>query len=199
MRILAFSDLHCSRKAAREIVVAARDADLVVGAGDFANRGIGLRDTVDLLCQMTVPTVFVAGNHDLLDELRVACANNAAIRILHGETAAIGGVTFFGLGYEIPAGLDEPWNQRLEEAQAAEILAACPPGAVLVTHSPPFGIADLQADGRHDGSRAIRDTLAAAQPRLHLCGHIHYSWGKSGAVGSCPVHNLGPTVNWFDV
>jgi predicted phosphodiesterase len=61
MRILAFSDLHRNRDAARDIVVASQDADIVVGAGDFATQGVGLRDTVDLLRAVAVPTVLVAG------------------------------------------------------------------------------------------------------------------------------------------
>ncbi len=36
-RILAFSDMHMSRRCAAEIVTASADADLVVGAGDFCN------------------------------------------------------------------------------------------------------------------------------------------------------------------
>lgn len=36
MKILAFSDLHCDEEAANRIVTAALEADLVIGAGDFA-------------------------------------------------------------------------------------------------------------------------------------------------------------------
>ena len=200
MRILAFSDLHRDRDAAREIVDAARDADVVVGAGDFATRGVGLGDTMDLLRAVTVPMVLVAGNHDDLDELRNACGNSDAVHVLHGGGVVIGGISFFGLGFEIPAGArDEPWNQRLDEAEAARLLRACPPSAVLVTHSPPFGCADIQGNGAHEGSHAIRDAVVSTNPRLHLCGHIHHAWGTSGIIGECRVRNLGPTVNRFVV
>ena len=62
----------------RAIVDASREADVVVGAGDFATKGIGLRDTIDLLRAVVVPTVLVAGNHDDLDELRGACRDGEA-------------------------------------------------------------------------------------------------------------------------
>jgi Icc-related predicted phosphoesterase len=199
MRILAFSDLHRDRDAARAIVDASREADVVVGAGDFATKGIGLRDTTDLLRAVAVPTVLVAGNHDDLGELRDACRGRADIHVLHGEAAIIGAIPFFGLGFEIPAGRDEPWNQRLDERDAAKLLIACPQGAVLVTHSPPLGSADVQRNGAHEGSRAIRDAVISTNVRLHLCGHIHHAWGTSGKIVECPVHNLGPTVNWFTV
>jgi Icc-related predicted phosphoesterase len=199
MRILAFSDLHRNRDLARAIVDASREADVVVGAGDFATKGIGLHAVIDLLCAIAVPTILVAGNHDSLDELRDACRDSEAVHVLHGEGVVIDGVSFFGLGFEIPAVRDEQWNQRLDESEAAKLLHACPHGAVLVTHSPPFGVADMQTTGAHVGSRSIRDTIMSSKVRLHLCGHIHHAWGMFGAVGECPVHNLGPTVNWFAI
>ena len=41
-RILAFSDVHMSRGRMNDIVDAAVDADLVIGAGDFCNAQKGL-------------------------------------------------------------------------------------------------------------------------------------------------------------
>lgn len=200
MKILAFSDLHRSTDAAQAIIDASPQADVVVGAGDFATQGSGLRDTIDLLRAVRASMVLVAGNHDDLDELRSACGGNNSIHVLHGEATIVAGIPFFGLGFEIPAGKrDEPWNRRLEEAEAATMIRGCPPGAVLVTHSPPFGCADVQRGGAHEGSRAIRDAVTSMKPRLHLCGHIHHAWGTCGLIGQCRVHNLGPTVNWFSV
>jgi len=49
VRILAFSDLHRDRDAAEAIANASADADLVVGAGDFATMGRGHADTLDVL------------------------------------------------------------------------------------------------------------------------------------------------------
>ena len=112
MKILAFSDLHRNTEAAREIVDASRDADVVVGAGDFATQGVGLSDTIDMLRAVTAPMVLVAGNHDDLNELRDACRISDTVHVLHGDAVTIGGISFFGLGFEIPAGTrDEPWNR----------------------------------------------------------------------------------------
>ncbi|AOO81343.1 metallophosphoesterase family protein [Bosea vaviloviae] len=197
MRILAFSDLHRNKDIAQEILQASREADIVVGAGDFATKGVGLSETIDVLRTITVPTIFVAGNHDSLAELQDACRGRDAIHVLHGEGVTIAGIAFFGLGFETPPGRNEPWNQSLGEVEAAKALTKCPKGAILVTHSPPFGVADVQTTGAHEGSRSIREAVETAKPRLHLCGHIHHSWGMSGLIGLCPVHNLGPTANWF--
>jgi len=49
MKILAFSDVHCGFAACNAIVAAAAEADLVIGAGDFAQRREGLAETMAIL------------------------------------------------------------------------------------------------------------------------------------------------------
>jgi uncharacterized protein len=199
MRLLAFSDLHRDATAARAIVAASAGADVVIAAGDFATKREGLADTLDILRALTAPTIIVSGNHDRLDDLRGACAGWPHGNVLHGEGVELAGMRFFGLGFEIGGNNDAPWNSRMSEVEAAAALASCPDGAILVTHMPPFGVADLQKSGSHDGSHAIRATVELKQPRIHLCGHIHYAWGSSGTIGPCPVYNLGPRLNWFTI
>ncbi len=199
MKILAFSDLHRDRRATRRIVEASVDADILVGAGDFANCGVGLADCIDILKQSHAPVILVPGNHESHSELADLCAESSHLFVLHGESLTLGGVTFFGLGGEIPSRNDAAWNQTLPEKIAAEVLASVDAFDILLTHTPPFGCADLQRDGSHEGSKAIAEALIARVPKLHLCGHIHFSWGADGIVGETFVKNLGPTVNWFDI
>lgn len=199
MKILAFSDLHCDQKIAQEIVAASVSAEIVIGAGDFGAKGRDAADTIDILRAITVPTILVAGNHDYLSDLNRLCANWTNCHVLHGTSITLNGDTFFGLGYEIPSRSDRDWNQTMSEAEAATLLESCPSGAVLVTHTPPFEHCDLQRNGLPEGSHAIRNTIATKQIKLNLCGHIHNSWGASSTLANCPVHNLGPTINWFDI
>ena len=85
MRILAFSDLHRDRAAAERVVAASPQADVVVGAGDFATMGQGLDDCLVVLQQIRAPLVIVAGNHEALDPLRSACGSIPTAHVLHGE------------------------------------------------------------------------------------------------------------------
>jgi Icc-related predicted phosphoesterase len=199
MRILATSDLHCDLDAARAVVGAAHQAEVVVVAGDLANKGQGALPILELLKTIPRPVIMVAGNHDRLAELRNFCAGWRDGHVLHGDGLRLHGIPFFGLGGETPRSTDEVWNFALSEVQAARALEACPVGGVLVTHTPPKGMCDRQKDGRHDGSTSVMDTLRTKAPRLHLCGHIHAGFGQSDQMGDCPVHNLGPSVNWFTV
>ncbi|MEQ1612992.1 MAG: metallophosphoesterase family protein, partial [Hyphomicrobiaceae bacterium] len=147
MKLLAFSDLHRDAAVARTMVDAARQADVVIAAGDFATMGKGLSDTLDVLRAISVPTILVAGNHDSLDDLRAACANWLHAHVLHGEGASLGGIEFFGMGFEVSTVDRGPWNSQTSEAEATKALSPCPAGAILVTHAPAHGVADLQANG----------------------------------------------------
>ena len=198
MKILAFSDLHRNCEMAREIAQASSEADIVIGAGDFGTQGEGTADTIEILRDITVPIIIVPGNHDDLDELRALCLDWQNAHFLHGESVSLGGLSFFGLGCEIPKRSDAQWNRHLGEDDAASLLSACTEGAVLITHTPPLGHCDLQKDGSHEGSVSIRDAIGLCKVRLHLCGHIHYSWGATTVFDGCKIQNLGPTVNWFD-
>jgi len=160
MRVLAFSDLHRNKAAARKIVTLSGPADVIIGAGDFATAQVGTLETLDILRNCTAPVVLVHGNHDDPDEIARYCAGWADGHYLHATSVMIGGCVFFGSGGEIPARTKHPWSVSETEADAAELIKACPKDAILVTHTPPRGFADLQKKGAHKGSGAIREPFS---------------------------------------
>ena len=199
MRILAFSDLHCDLETAASLVARSRSVDVVVGAGDYANEHHGLEPTIEALAAIEAPTILIPGNNETEDELRDAVgAAGWGATVLHGESAEIDGRTFFGLGAGIPT-TPWDWSFDLTEAEAAERLAPCPDGAVLVVHSPPKDHCDSSSRGLHLGSTAILAAIEASGPPLAVCGHIHESWGERSAVGPTEIANLGPRGAEFEV
>ncbi len=198
MRILAFSDLHCDLTGAERLVAASADADLVIGAGDFASVHSGLTETIDALSAISTPTLLVPGNNEREDDLREAAAAWQAATVLHGEATQVAGVTFFGLGAGIPI-TPWDWSFDLDEQEAAVMLEDLPTGGVLIVHSPPFGHVDTSSDGHHLGSRAILAAIEASEPDLAVCGHIHESWGGESQVGPTRILNLGPKGTVVDV
>jgi Icc-related predicted phosphoesterase len=198
MKILAFSDLHTDLAQGSRLVEMSTQADVVVGAGDFASVHSGLEETIDALKPIERPTVLVPGNNETEDALRVACSGWPAATVLHGEGTEIDGVSFYGLGAGVPV-TPWDWSFDLDESQATEMLAELPSDAVLVVHSPPRGHVDSDSSDRHLGSKAILEAIEAKQPRLAVCGHIHDSWGQESAIGATPVRNLGPAGTMLDV
>lgn len=197
MKVLAFSDLHLSRARAEEIVAASRVADVVIGAGDFCNMRKGIAEAMGLIKGIEKPLVLVPGNNESLEELRMAAP--AAAHVLHGQTVEIDGVRIFGIGGGIPVTPFGAWSWDLPEDEAAGLLASADGADVIVSHSPPKGLADRTSQGLSVGSIAVRDAIARVQPELAVCGHIHDCWGDEGMIGATRVKNLGPTVNWFEI
>ena len=192
VRILAFSDLHRDLGQAAQLVERSSDADVVIAAGDFASVHEGLGETIDALRPISVPTILVPGNNETEDALRAACEGWDGATVLHGQGAEIDGTQFFGLGAGIPI-TPWDWSFDLDEDEAAQKLATCPEGAVLVVHSPPKGHCDESSSGDHLGSEAILDAIEAKNPPIAVCGHIHESWGAESEIGSTRVMNLGPS------
>jgi Icc-related predicted phosphoesterase len=198
VKLLAFSDLHRDLSQGAKLVEMSADADVVIGAGDFASIHEGLEETIAALAAIETPTVLVPGNNETVDALRAAAADWDAATVLHGEGATIAGSEFFGLGAGIPV-TPWDWSFDLDDDAAMEMLTACPDGAVLVLHSPPHGHCDASADGRSFGSPALLAAIEEKQPRLAVCGHIHESWGCESRIGATPLHNLGPAGTWIEL
>jgi Icc-related predicted phosphoesterase len=199
MKLLLFSDLHCDAPAARALVRRASAADVLIGAGDFTNvRNVkNLSVCLGVLRAANRPAVLVAGNNESTDELADYCRDWPAAHDLHGSAVALGGVTFFGLGGGVPVTPFGPWSYDFTEDEAAALLAGCPAGCVLVSHSPPKGCVDVSSRGQGIGSTAVRDAVLRVRPRLVVCGHVHGSNGQTGDLDGVPVVNAGPGgIEW---
>jgi Icc-related predicted phosphoesterase len=198
MRLLAFSDLHRDLDGAAQLVERSAEADVVIGAGDFASIHEGLEETVGALAAIEAPTILIPGNNETDEALRAAAAGWEAATVLHGEGTTIDGVDFWGLGAGVPI-TPWDWSFDLDEGEAEAMLAGAPDGCVLVVHSPPKGHVDVSGAGDHLGSEAVLGAIEAKRPTLAVCGHIHESWGSESQLGPTRILNLGPSGALLDV
>jgi len=192
MKLLLCSDIHRDHAAARSLLERSSEADVLVCAGDLAVMRKGLQPTVDVLAEADCPAVLVPGNGESDTELAAACEGWDRAHVLHGSGCEIDGVSFWGLGGGVPITPFGSWSYDLSEDEARELLAGCPEGAVLVTHSPPRGHVDVDSGGKHLGSRAVLETIERVAPRLVVCGHIHACWEQESTVGETRIVNAGP-------
>ena len=194
MKLLLFSDVHGDLDACRDLVDRAADADVVVGAGDFCVARRNLAAPIETLSAIDTPTVLVPGNAETEDEMaaQVSATGWDEAHVLHGDGVTIDGQSFFGIGGGIPITPFGPWSYDFSEAEARDLLAACPEGAVLVSHSPPKNAVDRDSKDQSLGSTAVRAAIEETRPVLTVCGHIHGSWGEAAEIGTTSVVNAGP-------
>jgi Icc-related predicted phosphoesterase len=197
MKLLLFSDLHADTRTAQQLLQRASAVDVLIGAGDFATVRRNLDRCIAVLRAVRRPTILVAGNNETTEELQAACRDWSSAHILHGSAITIQNVTFYGVGGGIPVTPFGAWSYDFSEEQARSLLANCPAGCVLVTHSPPKGAVDQSGEGRSLGSIAIREAVQRTSPQLVVCGHIHASGGQHTRLGMTPVVNAGPAgIEW---
>ncbi|MFB6307055.1 MAG: metallophosphoesterase family protein, partial [Flavobacteriales bacterium] len=152
MKLLLFSDVHENKKHCKNLVEYSKDADIVIGAGDFGNMRKGINSTVDILKPIEKPIILVPGNAESDDELKKACKGWYNAHVLHGNSVNISGENFYGIGGGIPITPFGSWSWDFSDEEAEQLLADLPQNGVLVSHSPPKDILDRSSSGGHFGS-----------------------------------------------
>lgn len=192
MKLLLFCDVHCDENRCKHIVELSKQADVVIGSGDYATFRQGLDETIGYLSPIETPTLLVFGNHESQEELFHACRGWEFARILHGDAATVQGQVFFGIGGCTPVSPFGDWSVDVPEETASELLEKAPENCILITHSPPFECLDLAHNNQHLGSRAIRQFIETRKPGFVVCGHIHETWNCRDTIGTVSVINPGP-------
>jgi len=185
MRILAVADIHGAQYRLNLVLknIATYTPDLVVICGDITQFGPGELAT-NFLNQIPVRTLAVSGNIDTLDVDQGISASNATN--LHMKQVIFQGVSFVGIGREIPSLLpDLLIDDGIEKQPLKKLLNTT---SVLVTHYPPFKLQDKIFVGTHGGSKELRSLIDTYKPRLVLCAHIHENPGTT-TLGDTTVVN----------
>jgi len=194
MKLVAFSDPHRRQASAHALVAASDAADVAIGGGDFGDRGQGALEVLSILARVRCPLLIVSGNHDRLDTLESFADEHDHVQLLHGTAVTIDGLRFVGIGSAIATAQPSPNSEWLHEDDAAALLDRHRRCDVLISHTPPWGAADLHPDGSSGGSVAVRGFIERLSPALCVCGHVHRSHGAQARIGPTLVHNVGPRV-----
>lgn len=115
------------------------------------------------------------------DRVRLMLKGQDKITYLDCETFEYKGKTIFGTPWCKPFGrwafMESYEEQDKRYARYLDIIGNVD---ILMSHDAPYGISDvllqedcLWADGTHIGNESLRKLLDAANPTLHLFGHLH--------------------------
>jgi uncharacterized protein len=222
--IAAAGDVHASKETRARIeesfTAAAREADLILLAGDLTTHGDPLQAQVlaDACRDLPVPVCAVLGNHDLhlgRGEEVAAVLAVAGVRLLdhesptavlcNGEVGLVGTKGFVGgfAGSALPD-FGEPALRRLYAETTAEVeaisrglqeVAHCPIRVVLLHYAPTSDTLHGEPEGiwTYLGCDRLATPIAEYRPDVVLHGHAH-AGSFEGAIGDVPVYNVAVHV-----
>lgn len=180
------------------------DADILIHCGDFSNHGTYM-DALKFVnwfgAQPHKHKIFIAGNHDLYFEQGNPSDVDMFLRTmpkdvhyLQDSSVTLEGIKFWGSPVQ-PTFFNWAFNRDRGEAIKKHWDLIPKDIDVLITHGPaknqqdaaPRGYGRTVSVGCEDLLHAIR----RVKPKIHVFGHVHYSYGKSFAEN---VHYFNASI-----
>lgn len=189
LKVVSISDTHDQHDS-----IILPEGDVLVHAGDITGRGniqSLYKFSTWIAKQNFAHKIVIAGNHDFCfqngaknDALK--SLQDAGVSYLEDSSTEVNGVkfwgspwqpTFFDWAFNLPRGkaLQEKWDLIPEDTN------------VLITHGPPYGIADdvdslsKYNDDLHAGCKnLLGKVLDLPNLKAHIFGHIHGGYGTYG-------------------
>ena len=177
MKLVCLSDTHMKLDK-----VKVPEADILLHAGDLTFQGTipEIGKELNKLSKINIKhKVIVAGNHDWLFQrepslAKQMCEDNGLI-YLQDSMVEIDGLKIYGSPWQ-PFFCN--WAFNLFSKELKEKWDLIPKGIdVLITHGPPMGILDTSFEKKDLGCKYLFDKVMEIKPKLHVFGHIHYSYG----------------------
>ena len=159
------------------------DGDMLIHAGDVSKKGLQHEIIAFLKWFSAQPhkhKLFIAGNHDFFFEnampVEIAEIIPPNVTYLCDSGVQVEGINIWGSPIS-PWFYDWAFN-RHRGAEIHKHWALIPAKTdILITHGPAYGILDRTERGEHVGCEDLLIRLNEIKPRVHICGHIHESYG----------------------
>lgn len=221
MKILATSDMHGNLDG-----INLDGIDVAFFAGDIAPlRGLSYWDVYDQLEWMNTDfrsfcmswpntkIVFVPGNHDFFPLAKEKCkktnANDLSLKLASNTTmlldsiADVNGLKVYGTPW-VPI-INHRWAFEAYPDLLKKKFSAIPYGLdVLLVHSPPrFGHLDVSleygAESDKFGSHELAEEIAAKEPKMCFCGHIHSGSHEMAKLCNTEVWNVSRVNESYEI
>src|SRR3989344_5064820 len=98
MKLLVFTDVHGSKIAIKQIINKAKEADLLICAGDLTNFGVELNSILKQFKETNKKMIIIPGNHESNAEINNACKKFDFLINIHLKKHKINDIVFFGFG-----------------------------------------------------------------------------------------------------
>ena len=193
MKLLAFADVHASTEALDALAKKAKQADVLVCAGDFTVFEEGIEMVLQRLDEMGKTVLLIHGNHEESSLVRQLCKLFKNITYIHKKAHSFKGYVFVGHGgggFALTDKSFERFAKNVKLPKKAKI--------VFVTHQPPYNT-KLDYIWDHHGNKSYRAFVEKKQPILAISGHLHETQGKKDTVGESKLINPGPKGKIIEV
>lgn len=180
MKFVFISDTH-NRHSRLELPA----GDVIVHCGDHGSKG-SLTEANTFLQWFAGLTqykhrIMIAGNHDIAWEklhanvLEIDAKYNNIIYLRDSAWISPCGITVWGSPVCKKFGR---WAFMKEGLDLKQHWEQIPDGLdLLITHGPPAEILDLNNQGESCGDKELAERIPLVNPRFHVFGHIHESYG----------------------
>lgn len=201
MKLLVLTDIHGRINYVNKLRKIKRDLTII--SGDFTHfETINKVEKIVERLSNSTPLIFVPGNCDPKELLRIKCLDNAIN--VHGQFLKINNLTLIGVGGSnvTPFGTpiefseEELWSivfelfKKAKSDDSSEFM-------ILISHAPPYGTKlDVTYMGIHVGSKSIRKIIELFKPDLCICGHIHEARGID-KINRTVLLNPGPLMHGY--
>ena len=189
MRIMAFADPHESLVSIKEVEKRAKNADIIICAGDISIFEQELDAFLSRINKMGKTVLLIHGNHEGEQLTETLCQGLKNLVFIHKKLHRVGDYLFIGYG---GGGFDdyEPDFEKFIEKNKAKIKPD--DKVILMTHGPPYGT-KLDIIGRgHHGCKSYTKYIKILKPALYVCGHFHETFGAKDKIGKTLMINPGP-------
>ncbi len=199
MRIICISDTHGQHQSLR-----LPEGDMVIHAGDLSTLGKveEIQSFLDWFCRLPHPyKIFIGGNHDFFLEKEpevflTMVPDNCTY--LNDSMTEIEGIRIWGSPVT-PFHHNWAFNRYPGEDILKHWQLISEETDILVTHGPPAGILDMTVRGIAVGDEDLKKKIAYINPKYHLFGHIHESYGQLQTDGTTYINACNLDVRYQPV
>ena len=169
---------------------------MIIHAGDVSNRGLVTEINEFTKWFSTLPyqhKIFIAGNHDFgFEQKKEGIIIPDNVIYLEDSEVVIDGIKIYGSPWQ-PEFFDWAFNLKRGEPLIEKWNMIPMDTNILVTHGPAFGMLDNTIQGLRVGCEDLVRRVFDVNPKIHVCGHIHYGYGmkKSLDVNFINASSLG--------
>lgn len=193
MKLLAFTDLHLSPLALKKIKSKAKkqNPDLIICAGDVSIFEHGLDLVLSRLNRLNKKLLIIHGNHETSSSLKKICKRYKKIIFIHKQQYKQNNHIFLGYGGG-GFSMTEPDFYKTSEKFQKIIKNSKDKKIIFITHAPPYKTKVDLIVGSHCGNKTFKHFILKNKIDLHICGHLHETFGKKDKVKKTKVINPGP-------